>query len=211
MTDSGTHAAVSIPEPRPASPFSGYRPPTSSSLDSLNYLKSDSVSQLGDPPEIYPEESASQVESDYDSDDEFDDDFGDDFEPNDNDSYLPSDLFNRISTGMENDSDSVIYASSKLSAGNKGDKAWKTFRERLRRAKVVSDKKVLSVHEEALKGLQNPQRLDEVLEIKLIGELVILRERLTEVPSYQESYLEGHMNPILVVCSQVMSSIRAQQ
>jgi hypothetical protein len=207
MTDSGTHAAVSIPEPRPASPFSGYQPPTSPSLDSLNDPKSDSASQLGDPPEIYPEESASQVDSDYDSDDDFDDDF----EPNDNDSYLPSDLFNHMSTGMENDSDSAVYASSKLSAGNKGDKAWKIFRERLRRAKVVSDKKVLSVHEEALKGLQNPEPLDDVLEIKLIGELVILRERLTKVPSYQENYLEGHMNPILVVCSRVMSSIRAQQ
>lgn len=76
---------------------------------------------------------------------------------------------------------------------------------------MVSDKKVLSVHEEALKGLQNPEPLDDVLEIKLIGELVILRERLTKVPSYQENYLEGHMNPILVVCSRVMSSIRAQQ
>jgi len=67
------------------------------------------------------------------------------------------------------------------------------------------------MHEEALKGLQNPEPLDDDLEIKLIRELVILRERLTKVPSYQESYLEGYMNSILVVCSQFMSSIRAQQ
>jgi hypothetical protein len=109
---------------------------------------------------------------------------------------------------MENKSPSVIYAASKLSAGNDD---WKTFRERLRRADVHSVNSFAWRHKESMKGLENPEPLEPVLEGKLVKELKLLQRRLAEVPSYQKSYLKGQMNPILVVCHPGLSSNRSQQ
>jgi hypothetical protein len=166
-----------------------------------------------DSTELFPGDSASQEESYDDSDDEsaddFDDESADDF---DNDGYpndcIPSDPYGNPFNEMENKSPSVIYAASKLSAGNDD---WKTFRERLRRADVHSVNSFAWRHKESMKGLENPEPLEPVLEGKLVKELKLLQRRLAEVPSYQKSYLKGQMNPILVVCHPGLSSNRIQQ
>lgn len=179
--DNSSKAVDLASESRPVSPFFDYQPPTSSSLDSLNYPKSDSASQLGDPPEIYPEESASQAESDYDSDDDFDD-------------------FNYFNDPLEemSETDSILYASSKLSAG--GDK-WEVFRNRLTRAGVRQVDGVRAVHVKILASIQAPKALGDLLELALEADLKLLHKLLKENKGHNESYLTKHMDPIIEVSS----------
>jgi hypothetical protein len=122
-------------------------------------------------PEIFPEDSASQVDANDDS-------FYDSFD----------DMTDR----------SVVYAQTDLTAG--GDD-YTTFRKRLLKAGVEEAPAVAPSHDYILEPIQSPKRLPRVQEDLLTKEIKKLSTKLLRDRAASEAYLESNMNQIIEVCS----------
>lgn len=122
-------------------------------------------------PEIFPEDSVSQVDANDDSIyDSFDD------------------MTHR----------SVVYAQTDLTAG--GDDP-KTFRKRLDKAGLDSYPDIDTRHDAVVALIRSPKALPKVQEKTLIGRLVELSTKLKRDSVASEAYLESNMNQIIEVCS----------
>lgn len=135
-------------------------------------------------PEIFPEDSASQVDANDDS-------FYDSFD----------DMTDR----------SVVYAQTDLTAG--GDDH-ETFRKRLVKAGLEPIPWVDSRHDSVIALIRSPKHLSKGLEqmlIRRLMRLMILSQKLRRDPEASEAFLESSMNQINEVCSSISSTSTSPQ